>query len=52
MIIPHVTILIRLEAIKTSQDDMADEVSGNIVVELRKKGTLCDFSELRMQSMF
>ena len=46
---PHVTILTMLEAIRTSQDIMADEVSGNIVAELRKRGTFGGFSEERMQ---
>ena len=30
---------------------MADEVSGNIVAELRNKGTFGGFSEKRMQSL-
>ena len=30
---------------------MADEVSGNLVVELRKRGIFCGFSEERMQSL-
>ena len=34
---PHVTTLTTLEAIRTYQDGMADQVSGNIVAELRKK---------------
>ena len=38
-----------LEAIRTSQDGMADEVSGNIIAELRKKETFGSFSEYRMQ---
>ena len=40
-----------LEAIRISQDGMADEVSGNIVVQLRKRGTFGGFSEERMQSL-
>ena len=38
-----------LEAIWTSQDGMADEVSGIIVIELSKRGTVGSFSEERMQ---
>ena len=34
-----------LEGIRTSQDGMADEVLGNIVEELRKRGTVGGFSE-------
>ena len=48
-ITPHVTILTTLEAIRTSQDGMADEVSGNIIAELSKRGTFGGFSEERMQ---
>ena len=40
-----------LEAIRTSQDGMADEVSGNIVAELRKRGTFGSFCEERIQSV-
>ena len=40
-----------LEAIRKSQDGMADEVSGNIVAELRKRGTFGSFSEERIQSV-
>ena len=40
-----------LEAIRTSQDRIADEVSGNIVADLRKRGTFGSFSEERMQSL-
>ena len=47
-ITPRVTILTMLEAIRTSQDGMADEVSGNIVAQLSKRGNFCDFSEERM----
>ena len=47
----RVTILTILEAIRTSQDGMSDEVSWNIVAELRKRGTLGGFSEERMQSV-
>ena len=46
---PHVTILTILEAIRTSQNGMADEVSGNIVSKLRKRGIFGDFSEEMMQ---
>ena len=35
----------------TSWDSMVDEVSGNIVAELRKRGTFGDFSEERMKSL-
>ena len=35
---PHVNILTMLEAIRASQDNMADEVSGNIIGEMRKRG--------------
>ena len=48
---PHLTILTMLEAIRTSQDIMADEVSGNIVAELSKLGNFGGFSEERMQSL-
>ena len=44
-ITPYVTILTMFESISTSQDGMADEVSGNVVAELRKRGTLGYFSE-------
>ena len=40
----HVTIFTMLEA-------MSDEVSGNIVPELRKRGNFGGFSEERMQSV-
>ena len=40
-----------MEAIRTSQDGMADEVSRNIVAELRRRGTFGGFSEERMQSV-
>ena len=33
-----------------SQDGMVDEVSGNIIAELRKRGDFGGFSEERMQS--
>ena len=46
---PHVTIFTMLEAIMTSQNSTADEVSGNIVVELRKRGIFGGFSEDIMQ---
>ena len=48
---PHVTILTMLEAIRKSQDGMAYDLSGNIVAELRKRGTFDDFSEEKMQSL-
>ena len=38
-----------LEAIRTSQDGIEDEVSGNIVEDLRKRGTFGGFSDERMQ---
>ena len=44
-IIPNVTILTILEAIRISQDGIVDEVSRNIIAELRKRGTIGDFSE-------
>ena len=40
---PHVTILTMLEAIRTSQDSKTDEVSGNIVAELRKREGIWQF---------
>ena len=40
-----------LEAIRTSHDGMADEVSGNIVAELRKRGIFGGFIEEKMQSV-
>ena len=39
-----------LEAIRTSQESMKDDVSGSIVAELRKRGTFGGFSEHRTQS--
>ena len=45
---PHVTILTMLEAIRTYQDGMSDEVLGNIVAELKNRGTFGSFSEERM----
>ena len=39
------------EAIRKSQYGMADEVSGNIVADLRKRGTFGGFSEEMMQSV-
>ena len=48
-ILPHVTILTMLEAIMESQDGTEDEVSGNIIAELRNIGTFGGFSEERMQ---
>ena len=50
-ILPHVTILTILEAIRTSQDVMADGLSGNIFADLRKRVTFGGFSEERMQSL-
>ena len=46
---PHVTILTMLEAIRISQDGMVDEVSGNIIAELRNRGKFGSFSEESMQ---
>ena len=40
-----------LEAIRTSQDGMADEVSGNIVAQLMKRRNFGGFSEERMNSL-
>ena len=40
-----------LEAIRTSQECMADKVSGNIIAELRKRGTFGGFNEESMQSV-
>ena len=40
-----------LEAIRIYQDGMVDEVSGNIVAELRKRVTFGGLSEERMQSL-
>ena len=40
-----------LEAIRKYQDGIVDEILGNIVAELRKRGTFGDFSEERMQSL-
>ena len=40
-----------LEAISKSQDDMADEVFGNIIEKLRKRGKFGGSSEERMQSV-
>ena len=40
----HVTILTMLKAIRTSQDSVSDEVLGDIVVALRKRGTFGGFS--------
>ena len=50
-ITPHVTILTILEAISKSQEGMADKVSGNMVEQLRKRGTFGGFSEEKMQSL-
>ena len=38
-----------LEAIRTSQDGTADEVSGNIIVKLSNRETFGGFSKDRMQ---
>ena len=38
-----------LEAIRISQYGMVDELSVNIIAELRKRGTVGGFSEERMQ---
>ena len=46
---PHVTFLTMLEAIRESQEGVVDEVSGNIIAELSKRGTFGGFSEERMQ---
>ena len=48
-ITPNVTILTMLKAIRKYQDGMADEVSGNIVADLSKRGAFGGFSEERMQ---
>ena len=40
-----------LEAIRTSRGVMVDKVLGNIIAELRKRGTFGSFSEERMQSV-
>ena len=40
-----------LEALRTSQDSMADGVSGNIIVDLSKRGAFGCFSEERIQSV-
>ena len=40
-----------LEAIRISQDSMADEELGNIVAELRKRGNFGGFGQQRMHSM-
>ena len=40
-----------LETIRASQDGMSDEVSGNIIAELRKRGKFGGFGEERMQSV-
>ena len=48
---PHVTILTMLEAIRTPQDGILDEVLGNIVAELKKRRTFGGFREERMKSL-
>ena len=40
-----------LEAIRTSHDSVSDEVLGDIVAALRKRGTFGGISEERMQSV-
>ena len=40
-----------LEAIRTSQNGMVDEESGNIIEELRKREIFGGFSEERMKSL-
>ena len=45
LVLPLVTILTILEAIRKSQDGMADEVLENIVAELSNRGTFGRFSE-------
>ena len=47
----HVTILTMLEAIMTSQDNVADEESRIIVAELREIGKFGGFGEERMQAL-
>ena len=49
MIHPHEAFMAMFEAIRTSQDDMTYEVSRNIVVDLRKRGTFGSFSDESMQ---
>ena len=41
-----------LEAIRIIQDGMVDELSGNIIAELRKSGTFGGFIEESMQLFF
>ena len=48
---PHISILTMLEAIRTSQDGTEDEVSGNIVAELRKRRKFGGFSGERVHSV-
>ena len=48
---PHVTMLPMLKAIRISQDGMADEVSGNIIAYLMKRGTFGSFSTDMMKSL-
>ena len=40
-----------LEAIRISQDGMVDEALGNIIAELRNRGTFGDFSKEMMHSL-
>ena len=42
---PHVIILTKLEAIRTYQDGMGDDILRNIVADLTKIGTFGGFSE-------
>ena len=48
---PHVNILTMPETIRKSQDGIADEVSRNIVAELRRRRKFGGFSEERLQSV-
>ena len=50
-ITPHITILTMLKSTRISQDGMVNEASGNIILELRKRGTFGGFSEERIQSL-
>ena len=47
----NLIILTMLEAIRTYQDGMKDEVLGNIIAELRKRGTFGGFVAKRIQSV-
>ena len=46
-----VTILTILEAIRKSQDSLADELSNNNIAELNKRGTFGGFIDEKMQSV-